>query len=196
LADHEYLTVPHLNRRELARVFSKIEINATTGCWEWTASTRGGYGQVRFFGQNQCSHRLLYAWLVEPIPIGQNVMVLDHVHCNLPKCCNPSHIALVTQRDNVIRADSAPGRNTRKTVCNYGHQLPTEPNRPNGHRRCKTCWYRNFRASEKSVANKRDYLRRYNKERMNGPERPRLLEQQRIRNQRRSDKLAAAKRHD
>lgn len=79
-------------------------VDKTTGngpwgnCWIWTGGKVGGYGSVRFRGIMQKSHRV--AWIITNGEIGNN----DHVlhRCDNPPCCNPDHLFLGTNHDNVL----------------------------------------------------------------------------------------------
>jgi hypothetical protein len=142
MADAEFLTVEHLDRTTLARLFSKIRVNTQTGCWEWQAARIYGYGVVWFRGRNEMVHRLMYAWLVESLPrgLGKGIPMLDHVVCNNPPCCNPAHLRAGTVTDNLARTNACSAVNRRKTHCVNGHPLPDHPNRWNGYgRTCVTC---------------------------------------------------------
>lgn len=67
------------------------------GCWEWTgAKTRGGYGHLKVKGKNLRAHRVVYEWLVGPIPPGTE---LDHLCYNVG-CVRPDHLQPVTHREN------------------------------------------------------------------------------------------------
>lgn len=140
MADPEYLTVPHLDRTTITRIFSKIVIDNSSGCWNWTAAVNTyGYGQIWYLGRDALSHRLLYAWLVEPLQRGHgsDVPQIDHI-CNNRRCCNPAHLRVVTAQFNVTRTPlSVSGRHFNKTHCKRGHLLPTERNRSDG--RGRTC---------------------------------------------------------
>lgn len=35
MADQNLLTIPHLDRRALTRIFSLITVDRATGCWLW-----------------------------------------------------------------------------------------------------------------------------------------------------------------
>ena len=70
-----------------------------TGCLLWTRSLdRTGYGQVMMAGKATRSHRVAYE-------IHHNVRlspdnVIMHM-CDTPRCCNPGHLQLGTQSDNL-----------------------------------------------------------------------------------------------
>jgi hypothetical protein len=69
-----------------------------TGCIEWVGK---GEGQVR-------AHRLAYELKHGPIPPGMKVC---HT-CDNPPCCNPDHLCLGTQADNIADRD-AKGRQAK-----------------------------------------------------------------------------------
>jgi hypothetical protein len=80
------------------------------------------------------AHRAAYELHVGPIPAG---LTLDHL-CRKPWCCNPDHLDPVTMTVNVLRNDSPPSRNARKTHCPNGH--PLEPWKQGSRRqRCVPC---------------------------------------------------------
>ena len=56
------------------RLSSKIVIDPS-GCWLWTASLRGGYGQFGVDGTTRAAHRVVYEMLVGAVPDG---LELDH----------------------------------------------------------------------------------------------------------------------
>ena len=65
------------------------------GCWEWAGSlNHGGYGQ---WGEVYGVHRIAWSLTNGEIPKG---MVVRH-DCDNPPCCNPEHLRLGTQADNV-----------------------------------------------------------------------------------------------
>jgi hypothetical protein len=143
MLDLKFLTVEHLSTKELVRIFSKVQVNPVTGCWEWTASLNThGYGCIWYKGRQEMAHRLLYAWLVEPLPMGfaADIPGLDHIACDNRKCCNPIHLRLVPIIENLRRTGSISAVNRRKTHCVHGHELTKEPNRSDGYGRvCLTC---------------------------------------------------------
>lgn len=71
-------------------------------CWPYTGPrTRHGYGamEVREDGARRLylAHRVAYAVEVGPIPEGRYV----RHRCDNPPCCNPRHLLLGTQQDNM-----------------------------------------------------------------------------------------------
>ena len=82
-------------------ILSRIRINKETDCWEWQRSrTRQGYGRIRSKGKGWLAHRLVYTIWEGPIPKGKLVC---H-RCNNPPCCNPTHLYLATNQENVMDA--------------------------------------------------------------------------------------------
>lgn len=170
-----------LTKKEKNRILSKISIDLKTNCWNWTGSCNsGGYGHTTFKSKCESVHRLIYAWLVKPIPRnkGRNIPQLDHL-CKNIKCCNPKHLELVSFKENILRGDSPSAKHARQTHCKNGHKLPDKPNyfRKNGRsaeRICLICRKEHENSSERKAA------QRKNKEkRMNGPKGKILLEKQR-----------------
>lgn len=142
MADSKFLTTtPKLDTATLARIFTKVVVDVATGCWLWTgARDRHGYGYVRYKGRVVFCHRLMFAWLVCPLPCGGrrgNNPVLDHFDCDRPSCCNPAHLRLVSHAENVMRGNGVGAKSARRTHCPRGHELPPRPDV--GPRRCAIC---------------------------------------------------------
>lgn len=77
---------------------ARLALRNKTGCLEWTGSaTPHGYGRVRIAGTVWLAHRFAYTRAFGPIPAGMNVC---H-RCDNTSCCNPEHLFLGTQGDNV-----------------------------------------------------------------------------------------------
>ena len=82
-----------------------------TGCRVWTLSlfAQTGYGQVRIAGKARTAHRV--AWELTHGPIPPGIFVLHK--CDNRPCCNPDHLFLGTQADNVDDM-TAKGRSRRR----------------------------------------------------------------------------------
>lgn len=89
-------------RNTIHDVLDKLVFRHDTRCWEWAASRRNNYGQAYFGGKRLVAHRLIYEHLCGPIPPG---MFVCH-RCDNPPCCNPAHLFLGTNMDNVRDAMS------------------------------------------------------------------------------------------
>jgi hypothetical protein len=115
------------------RLSSKIAVDPS-GCWLWTASLRGGYGQVRFGPSTRAAHVVVFEQLVGAVPDG---MELDHL-CRIRHCVNPDHVEPVTHRENVLRGEGPAAVNARKTHCDRGHDLADGYRYDTG-RMCRQC---------------------------------------------------------
>lgn len=141
----EYLTVEHLPTKYLITFFSKVTIHpdihwSATPCWLWSGDRIwDGYGRIRYKGRGERTHRLMFAWLIHPLPRGRKYGEIDHL-CRRPSCCNPLHLEFVSSKINQLRSNGIGGTNARKTHCVNGHELTPENlvDDPYG-RRCKTC---------------------------------------------------------
>ena len=83
------------------RVLDKVVRIPFCGCWIFTgAINEAGYGIVGTGGRgqpNDRAHRITYRHYCGPIPDG---MFVCH-SCDTPSCCNPDHLFLGTNQDNV-----------------------------------------------------------------------------------------------
>jgi hypothetical protein len=83
------------------RVLDKVVRIPFAGCWIFTgAVNEAGYGVVGTGGRgqpNDRAHRITYRHYCGPIPEG---MFVCHC-CDTPSCCNPEHLFLGTNYDNV-----------------------------------------------------------------------------------------------
>ena len=85
-------------RNTLITVLMQTEIDLDTGCWNFLgAKNWKGYGRISFSGKTRSVHRLVYKLLNPNMP--------EELHClhrcDNPPCCNPDHLFLGTNQDNV-----------------------------------------------------------------------------------------------
>lgn len=96
--------LPTLNTKELLSFFSKVHQtgNSAKACWEWTSyRDKDGYGSFCLRRSARAAH--FVAWTIEhgQIPDG---LEIDHL-CRNRACVRPSHMELVTHRENIRRGD-------------------------------------------------------------------------------------------
>jgi len=73
----------------------KIDVN---NCWIWQgAKHKQGYGNISYRGKPLLIHRV--SWVVYKGKISEGIKVC-HI-CDVTSCCNPDHLFLGTQKDNM-----------------------------------------------------------------------------------------------
>lgn len=72
-------------------------VDQSGDCWEWFGARNFGYGYMSVDGRKTKTHRLSWEFANGPIPDGLCVL---HT-CDNPPCCNPDHLFLGTQADNM-----------------------------------------------------------------------------------------------
>lgn len=96
-----HLALASSDNRGLQKAADKIVVCTETQCWLYNGWHNRGYptvarrinGKMRYY----TAHRYFYENLVEPIPAGK---VILH-KCDTPNCCNPDHLVVGTQSDNM-----------------------------------------------------------------------------------------------
>lgn len=104
---------PILSPLATAKFWSRVAIPSDFQCWEWQGKKNdSGYGRVT----GAMAHRVAYQLFNGPVP---DDILIRH-RCDNPGCCNPRHMLLGTNLDNmgdaVRRKRTARGRghvNTR-----------------------------------------------------------------------------------
>jgi hypothetical protein len=97
------------DQKRIDRFWGRVDRRGTDDCWNWTANCHPvtGYGRTRCSRDFIYSHRMAYELTHGEIPVGMCVL---H-SCDNPKCCNPAHLRVGTQQDNV---DDRVARNNKK----------------------------------------------------------------------------------
>ena len=115
---------------EVGRFSSKIERRTEQDCWPWKAyKTRFGYGvfSVRRGKKthNILAHRLRY--FLEHGAFDENLCICHQ--CDNPSCCNPDHLFLGTQAENLTdmwqKGRARPGRSAGEK--NGSSKIDAEP---------------------------------------------------------------------
>lgn len=98
---HRPLSAADLSPELIARFDSRVNRSAgPDACWPWTGmvSPRRGYGRLKTDSNHEIRpHRIAYALVNGPIPAERLVC---H-RCDNPLCCNPAHLWLGSDGDNV-----------------------------------------------------------------------------------------------
>lgn len=80
--------------------WSLVNIGLEDECWEWKRGKSGaGYGEIKVpnIARVMYAHRVAWGITHGDIPDGMHIL---H-KCDNPPCCNPKHLFLGTQADNV-----------------------------------------------------------------------------------------------
>lgn len=81
-----------------ARFWARVAIGGPDDCWPWQACRdRRGYGRVGWQGHSERAYRVAFMLTHGPIPAG---LFVCH-RCDNPPCCNPAHLFLGTNADNI-----------------------------------------------------------------------------------------------
>ena len=127
----------------------RTQVGDDTECWEWQLSVGShGYGQGAWEGEVRTAHSLWWQAVKGERYRGNDAeaITLHHV-CHNKRCCNPSHLEAITNRENARMNSSR--RQTHCSIC--GDEYAGRG--PNGVPRCKRCnnrrnreWYQRQRA--------------------------------------------------
>ena len=122
------------------RFWEKVSKGDSGECWPWMACRQHtGYGWFTIRrGKQMRANRLAWILTNGDIPEGRKVC---H-RCDNPSCCNPQHLFIGTQRDNMVDMTNK-GRHwqSAKTHCPKGHPYAGYNLlvRSRGGRACRIC---------------------------------------------------------
>lgn len=119
----------------------RLKVDPKTGCWEWQLARVGGYGHWMFKGKIRKAHHIsLFFFKGVPLNSYSYKTQVDHL-CRNRCCANPSHLEIVSARENLRRApDTATSRFMDSTHCKWGHPFDEKnTGLRKGGRFCRTC---------------------------------------------------------
>lgn len=103
----------------LDRLLEHLPDRPKDGCWEWKGHKENhGYGRMRYKGKRYRVHRAMMLVIHGELPQGKVVMHL----CHNKSCCNPKHLKIGTQRENIIM-DFERGAKSAKGASNPNSKL-------------------------------------------------------------------------
>lgn len=137
------------------------KVNKTESCWLWTACTLSpsGYGMFTLNGKGHLAHRVAYQ-MANGVEIPKGLQI-DHL-CRTRNCVNPSHLEVVSPKENVLRGIGVTALNKLKIRCPQGHMLDgSNTYLSKKGRSCKKCLTENTRRYREKNRRKLNGIRLY-----------------------------------
>jgi hypothetical protein len=111
--------------RIIGKIMERVEIDEATGCWNWQGPTSGngrggGYGRMCLDNQTVAVHIVSFTCFNGYIPGKKQV---DH-KCENRRCCNPSHLELVTHLENQRRKRRRETHRALRVIVGGQHDRP------------------------------------------------------------------------
>lgn len=82
---------------DIKRFWARTRKGEADDCWQWLGACRP-YGQINICGQQVRSH--VASWWLHTGARPETGVVVRH-RCDNPKCVNPGHLLIGTQKDNI-----------------------------------------------------------------------------------------------
>jgi predicted DNA-binding protein (UPF0251 family) len=94
--------MPFMDELDAERFWSHVDVQIPLDCWHWKLSTgnAGGYGRFKVGNRNLTASRAAYY-------LHYGIDPLDNLVCHTcdnPPCCNPYHLFLGTNQENLVDA--------------------------------------------------------------------------------------------
>jgi hypothetical protein len=97
-----------LSNFEATRFWALVDRSSVDNCWPWRGAVgNSGYGRFKLRSKLYLPHRVAYRIAYGEIKDAHEYHGAVVMHrCDNPRCCNPDHLALGTQLENVIDMDA------------------------------------------------------------------------------------------
>lgn len=116
------------SHEDIQRFLANVKIDELSGCHLWTGGKiSSGYGALILNGKQTLAHRFSYEINVGPLPAWgpPDYPQLDHI-CRKRDCVNPSHLRLISRKENILSGNGMTAINHSKTHCRNGHPYSPE----------------------------------------------------------------------
>lgn len=107
MAKHPKWPGGHPPRYTAARLWENVRKGSDEDCWPWLGWTNEhGYGRVEIDGKSYYAHRVIYQLaypgsIKKAAPKDRTASGFLRHRCDNPICCNPNHLLIGTQLDNM-----------------------------------------------------------------------------------------------